>query len=69
MKLARLVILGLCAFLVPLCSYAKRAHTHIAMSTQKMHTPRFKQSHAGPYGFGGKLSRSHDHKFHPVKPH
>jgi len=69
MKLARLAIFGLFALLAPLSSFARRTHTHIAMSTQKMHTPRFKQSHAGPYGFGGKLSRSHDHKFHTVKPH
>jgi len=67
MKFNRLAILGLLAFLAPLSVYARHAHTHIAMRTQKMHTRHLNRSHAGPYGFGGKLSKSHDHKFHPVK--
>jgi hypothetical protein len=39
------------------------------MSTRKMHVRHLNKSHAGPYGFGGKLSKSKDHKFHPVKQH
>jgi hypothetical protein len=67
MKLTRLAILGFLAFLAPLCSYAKHPHSQVAMSTQKMHVRRLNKSHAGPYGFGGKLSKSRDHKYHPVK--
>jgi hypothetical protein len=67
MKFIRFAILGLLVFLAPLSSQAKR--THIAMSTQKVHTPHIHRSKSGPYGFGGKLSRSHDHKYHPVKQH
>jgi len=65
MEFTKYAFLGLLALLVPFSCYAKR--THIAMSTQKIHTPHIHRSKAGPYGFGGKLSKSHDHKFHPVK--
>jgi hypothetical protein len=67
MRFSRLAILGIIALLTPACIYAKR--THVAMSTQKAHPPHMKRSNLGPYLFGGKLSKSHDHKFHPVKRH
>ena len=69
MKFMRFAVLGLLVFLAPLSSYAKRMHTHVAMSTQKLHSQHIHRSKSGPYGFGGKLSRSHDHKYHPVKQH
>ena len=69
MKYTRLAILGLLAFLAPLCSYARHTHSRVAMSTQKIHTHHIKKSHSDPYGFGGKLAKSKDHKFHPVKQH
>ena len=69
MKFTSMAIFGLCALFVPLCCYAKQPRNRVAMSTQKIHTHHIKKSHAGPYGFGGKLSKSRDHKYHPVKQH
>jgi len=69
MNLTRLTILGLFAISLPLCSYARRVHNQVAMSTNKIHTHRIKKTHSDPYGFGGKLAKSKDHKFHPVKQH
>jgi len=67
MRLTRLAILGLLALLAPVCGYARHPRTQVPMSTRKMHVRHLNKSHAGPYGFGGKLSKSKDHKFHPVK--